>query len=150
MLLLPLVLPYQVDIMNLTINFECITTCCYQANIINCIILHNTGNTAETRRSHLTAINNAINPNHSHFYSENQSHNNIPDPYLMGRLMGTSYANYPSAFSIASRGIPNPTATSQEQSFSKVERSTRGANSNSSTQDPIYVPGAYLVGTLVF
>ena len=90
-----------------------------------------------------------MNPNHSHFYSENQSHNNIPDPYLMGRLMGTSYANYPSAFSIASRGIPNPTAAAQEQSFSKVERSTRGANSNSSTKDPIYVPGAYLVGILI-
>ena len=91
-----------------------------------------------------------MNPNHSKFYSENQSHSNKPDPYLMGRLMGTSYANYPSAFSIASRGIPNPTATTQDQSFSKVERCTRVANSNSSTKDPIYVPGAYLVGTLVF
>jgi len=91
-----------------------------------------------------------MNPNHSQFYSENQSHGNIPDPYLMGRLMGTSYANYPSAFSIASRGIPNPTATTQEQSFSKVERPTRVANSNSSIKEPIYVPGAYLVGILVF
>ena len=67
----------------------------------------------------------------------------------MGRLMGTSYANYPSAFSIASRGIPNPTATTQEQGFSKVERPTRVANSNSSIKDPIYVPGAYLVGIFI-
>ena len=75
--------------------------------------------------------------------SKNGDHEKSPDPYLLGRLMGSSYANYPSAFSIASRGVSNP-VTSQQLLMSQ-NKTNRGFNMKSS-DEPIYVPGAYMVG----
>ena len=73
---------------------------------------------------------------------KNGDHEKSPDPYLLGRLMGSSYANYPSAFSIASRGVSNP--ASSQQLLMNQNNPTRGLNMKSA-EEPIYVPGAYMV-----
>ena len=73
---------------------------------------------------------------------KNGDHEKSPDSYLLGRLMGSSYANYPSAFSIASRGVSNPAAS--HQLLMSQNKPHRGVNMQSS-DEPIYVPGAYMV-----
>ena len=82
-------------------------------------------------------------PNEPQMISKNGDHEKSPDPYLLGRLMGSSYANYPSAFSIASRGVSNP--VSSQQLLLSQNQTNRGFNMKSS-DEPIYVPGAYMVG----
>ena len=74
--------------------------------------------------------------------SKNVDNEKSPDPYLLGRLMGSSYANYPSAFSIASRGVSNQ--ASSQQVLLNQNIPSRGINIKSS-EEPIYVPGAYMV-----
>ena len=74
--------------------------------------------------------------------SKHGDHEKSPDPYLLGRLMGSSYANYPSAFTIASRGASNP--LSSQQLLMSQNKANRGFNMKSS-DEPIYVPGAYMV-----
>ena len=81
-------------------------------------------------------------PNEPQMISKNGDHEKSPDPYLLGRLMGSSYANYPSAFSIASRGVSNP--VSSQQLLMSQNKANRGFNMKSS-DEPIYVPGAYMV-----
>ena len=81
-------------------------------------------------------------PNEPQMISKNGDHEKSPDPYLLGRLMGSSYANYPSAFTIASRGASNP--LSSQQLLMSQNKTNRGFNMKSS-DEPIYVPGAYMV-----
>ena len=79
--------------------------------------------------------------------SKNGDHEKSPDPYLLGRLMGSSYANYPSAFSIASRGVSNSVTT--QQLLMSQNKTNRGFNMKSS-DEPIYVPGAYMVRFIIY
>ena len=72
--------------------------------------------------------------------SKHGDHEKSPDPYLLGRLMGSSYANYPSAFTIASRGASNP--LSSQQLLMSQTKANRGFNMKSS-DEPIYVDYSY-------
>ena len=100
------------------------------------------GSNAETRRSNFPANGISTYPNDPQMIVKNGDHEKSPDPYLLGRLMGSSYANYPSAFSIASRGVSNPAAS--HQLLMSQNKPHRGVNMQSS-DEPIYVPGAYMV-----
>ena len=113
--------------------------------ICNCSNLqfYDIGSTAESRRSHLPGMPTSVYPNNLHLFNGNHEHENSPDPYLLGRLMGSSYANYPSAFSVTSKGVYS--AATSRQGISNENKPTRGFNANTSTEAPIYVPGAYLV-----
>jgi hypothetical protein len=77
----------------------------------------------------------------------NHELNNTPDPYLIGRLMGSSYANYPSAFSLTSKAVSS--VTTSKQGILDGNKPIRGVNAMSSTEEPIYVPGAYLVSFII-
>ena len=107
-----------------------------------CII----GSNAETRRSNVSGIASSIYPNNSNTLSGNHELNNTPDPYLLGRLMGSSYANYPSAFSLTSKGVSS--VITAKQGVSEGNKPIRGINAMSATEEPIYVPGEYLVSLL--
>ena len=100
------------------------------------------GSNAETRRSNFPVNGISTLPNEPQMISKNGDHEKSPDPYLLGRLMGSSYANYPSAFTIASRGASNP--LSSQQLLMSQNKTNRGFNMKSS-DEPIYVPGAYMV-----
>ena len=65
------------------------------------------------------------------------------DPYLLGRLMGSPYVNCPTKFSTASKG-PS-TSFPYHQPMPTESKPIRGFSANASIEEPIYVPGAYLV-----
>ena len=114
---------------------------CYVTNLQLINFFHSIGSNAETRRSNFPGTVVPNYPSDPHMISKNGDHEKSPDPYLLGRLMGSSYANYPSAFSIASRGVSNP--TSSQQLLSNQNKPARG-NKINSLDEPIYVPGAYM------
>ena len=143
MLLLPLVLLYQVSysiyVTQLSMQYYIFVYLSYLSLIP---FFHFIGSNAETRRSNYPGAVVSNYPNDHHMTSKNVDNEKSPDPYLLGRLMGSSYANYPSAFSIASRGVSNQ--ASSQQVLLNQNIPSRGINIKSS-EEPIYVPGAYMV-----
>ena len=117
---------------------------CYQNFVCNwqCLSFCYIGSTAETRRSHLPGIPTIYHNSH-HLQNGSQEHENSPDPYLLGRLMGSSYANYPSAFSVTTKSASS--ATGIRQGVYNSSDPNTAFNSNANNEAPIYVPGAYLV-----
>ena len=103
------------------------------------------GSSAETRRSNLSGMASIM------YQNDHQRQSGLgqvvgetkSDPYLLGRLMGSPYVNCPTTFSSTCKGTS--TLFPYHQPMPTESKPMRGFSANVSTEEPIYVPGAYLV-----